>query len=486
MRLSKTVARGAALAGSGFVLSKAISLITLLVLARLITPRDAGIFAAGSVLVGVGTLFVESGTTASLIQWRGDIGKAASTAVASTFLGGALFALLALAVSPLVGGYFHSGDTGHVAAAISGFLLLRALQIVPDALLQRRFAFVRRVAIDPLGTLAYGATAVILAANGAGFWSMVIGTYAALLAQVVASWSLVRWRPRLRQMSVATWRQMATFGRHVLAAEFIRNAGEQVDTVLLGRLAGAGPLGQYRYGGRMADVVTEAWVSVAAYVLFPAFARIADDAARLRDAYRRSLQVLCFFAVPLGLILIPLGQPVALLVLGHRWREAGHVMMALALYPAGMALMSLASEIYKAVGRPQLLTRVHTGRALLSVALLLPVAALGAVAIAVAVSAVALIAGLWAIYLAGREIGIPLREALAGIVPIATASLVMVDALLPLEHLVVRAGDRPVLAGFALLGAELLFGLGCYALTLRIVAPDLLGRIVSVARSVRS
>jgi PST family polysaccharide transporter len=486
MRLTNTVARGAALAGLGFALSRVISLVTLLVLARLITPRDAGIYAAGSVLFGLGVLFVDSGTTASLIQWRGDVDRAASTAVASTFVGGVLFALVALAVAPLVGSYFHSDDIARVSAVASGFLFLRALQIVPDALLQRRFSFVRRVAIDPLGAVAYGATAVSLAANGAGFWSMVVGTYAALVVQTLAGWGLVRWRPRLRQMSLATWRQLASFGRHVLAAEFVRNAAAQVDTVLLGRLAGIRTLGQYRYGLRIADVVQQSWVSVAAYVLLPAFARIAEDGARLRDAFRRSLQALCFLAFPVSLLLLPLGQPIALLVLGDRWREAGHVMMALALYPAGMVLISLASEIFKAVGRPQLLTRVHTGRALLSVALLVPVAALGAIAISLAVSAAALIVGGWAIFLAAREVGVTFRDALSGVVPVVVGCLVMVATVLPLEVLVIRAGEKPAATGFPLLGAEALLGLASYALALRVIAPDLLRRMRTVVRSVRS
>jgi hypothetical protein len=61
-------------------------------------------------------------------------------------LSGILFTAAALAVSPLIGHLFHSHEVTLVAAACSGWIFVRAFAIIPDAMLQRRFSFLRRVA----------------------------------------------------------------------------------------------------------------------------------------------------------------------------------------------------------------------------------------------------------------------------------------------------------------------------------------------------
>ena len=86
---------------------------------------------------------------AALIHRRDRIDEAASTAVVATALGGVASRLIALAASPLIGLFFDSDDRGD-PPPISGLLLLRTL-VVPEALLQRRFSFLRRMIIEPAG-----------------------------------------------------------------------------------------------------------------------------------------------------------------------------------------------------------------------------------------------------------------------------------------------------------------------------------------------
>src|SRR5438034_9526693 len=148
--LSRTVVRGVGLAGAGFLLTQALTFGSYLALARLAPPQDFGRFAAGSIVVGFGLLVSESGMLGALIQRRDRLEEAASTAFVATMASALLLGLAALAVSPLVGYFFHSHEIGLVAAAMSGFVALKQTMIVPDALMQRRFSFVRRVVLEPL------------------------------------------------------------------------------------------------------------------------------------------------------------------------------------------------------------------------------------------------------------------------------------------------------------------------------------------------
>jgi O-antigen/teichoic acid export membrane protein len=170
--ITRVVVRGAGLAASGFVLGNAITLASYLVLARLVTPAEFGILAAGSVLVYFSANFVESGLAAALVRRRDRVDEAANTVFVATALAGAGFALLALAASPLVGRFFGSPHVTAVAAAMAGILFLRSLGIVPNTLLQMRFSFLRRVVVAPAGALAFGISAIAATASGwaSGGW----------------------------------------------------------------------------------------------------------------------------------------------------------------------------------------------------------------------------------------------------------------------------------------------------------------------------
>ena len=465
------VVRGAGLAGAGFALAQVLTLSFYLVLARLATPDDFGVFAAGSILVGIGTLFAEAGLMSALIQRRDRIEEAASTAVAATLVGGLALSLLALALAPLVGLYFERTGVTQVAAAMSGWLLLQAATVVPDALMQRRFSFIRRLAVEPAGVVTFGITAVVACSHGLGVWGLVLGTYALGVTQVALAWGLVGWRPSARLVSYEMWRELLAFGRHVMSSEFIRRVAAELDAALVGRFIGTAPLGQYRYARRFAIQPLAGVVNIASYVLLPALAQLSGERERFRPAFLRALRWTSTIALPTSFAFLPLGEPVAVLLLGERWREAGQALSALCAYSAGGAVVSVASEGLKAWGRPDFLPRIHLFAAILAAALMLALLPVGLVGIAAGVSIASAAAAVYALRVVGRAIDIPLRGMLAEIWPPFVAAALSAATLYPAERLLVHASERGTVVGLALLAAEALLGAALYLALLAAAAP---------------
>lgn len=486
--LASRLTRGVGIAGAGFVLTRGITFATYIVLAQLIAPSDAGQLAAAQVVLGVGFVFAESGMLAALIHWPEDIDAAASTAVASTVASGVGLSVLGLATAPVVGLYFDSSTIGWVAAASAGLLLLRSLQIVPDALLQRNFAFVRRVTIDPLGAVAQAVVAIGASAAGLGVWGLLAGQYALYGSQMLAGWLLLKWRPRRHLMTVATWRRLAGYARHVVVSEVVRRTSAELDSILLGRFAGAGPLGQYAYGRRIAAVPTDGWVTVASFALLPAFARIADDAARFRRAFVEAFTVMATIGLPLSLVLLVAGNPLALALFGTEWAQSGSAITALCAVGIGQMLNSICSEAYKARGRPQLLTRLHLFTTVLSAALI-PTGLLvfrdDVVGVSVAVSAIQLASGVYALRLVVPVVGVRILALLASVGGIVCATAIGVAASFAVRWWALGDADgRGGAAVQALASSAVL--LVTYAVAVRVLAPAPVARLVAAARDARS
>lgn len=455
--------RGVGLAGIGFVSAQALTLGFFLVLARLATPQDFGEYAAGSLLVNIGLLFTESGMLAALVHREDRIDEAASTATVAMLASGTFFSLLALAASPLVGFIFHSSRVGEIAAASSGLLLCRALIIVPQALLQRRFSFLRRMISEPASVVAFGIVAVVLCANGMGPWGLVLGYYASAIADAVLSWGLVRWRPRWSQVSWKLWRELAAYGRYVLAAHAVMLGGQQLPVLLIGRFSGSGALGQYRYSERLSSTPLALVIQAGSYVLFPAFARINAERERFRGAMLRSLRLMCALSFPLVLLLIPLGVPAAMLLFGPIWKEAGYATMVLTGEAVGATLISFTSEVLKADGHPEILTRVHIVLFTCSAIGMLALLPLGLLGVAAGVSLGSLAASLYALARVRSMNSITAGTMFRECAPPLFAALAMAAVLVPVEFLLVEAQTRGTFVGLVLVLVEAAVGLAIYA-----------------------
>jgi O-antigen/teichoic acid export membrane protein len=484
--LTRIVVRGAGIAGAGYVISQVISFAAYLTLARLLTPSEFGVFAAAIVLVGVGQVVGESGMLAALIQRRDELDEALETAFVATLAGGLLLSALALAASPLVGLFFHYHGTALVAAAMSATMLFRLTAIVPAALLQRRFSFIRRVAIDPLGMLAFAAGSIIPAVLGLGVWSLVIGTYSQMAVDLVGAWVFAGWRPHPRRASVRVWRELARFGRPVVMAEVIRQAIPQLPVIALGRVTGTGAIGQFSYAQRVAQQPPDAIVSIGAYVMLPALSRLAVDERRFRAALTRGLRWMCAISFPLGMLLLALGTPAIVLVFGARWHAAGVAVIPLGVYAALLALDSIASEVWKAVGRTDMLPRMHGLSFVLMAALIaafvFPFGLIG-VTTAIALSAVGV--AIYATYGIHHVARVPISTLLAEIWPPAIAATVMGGGLFCLEHLVVHSASHGTVVGLALLATETVLGAVVYILCLPALSPGARGDLMAALRSLR-
>jgi O-antigen/teichoic acid export membrane protein len=474
--------RGARLAFLGWGASQGLTFVAYIVLARLATPNDFGQFAAATVVVGVGNLLGESGMMAALINRRDRIDEASSTAFFSLSAGGLLLSLGALALSPLVGLYYHSSHVGLLAAALSGSVLIRMLTIVPDSLLQRRMSFARRVAVDPLGSIGFAAVAIAACAGGAGAWGLVAGTYASLIVQVVLAWGFARKRPRWREASIDMWRELTSFGRPVLGSEVLRFVASQLDALTLGRFAGTAALGQYRNGLRLAQQPVNAFVDVGAYVLLPVLARISGQPARLTVAVKRVFGLTAATALPTSVAMIPLGVPIAVLSLGVRWRPAGHVIAGLSFMLIGVASSSVAVEAIKAIGRPKLLVRMSSVYLTLTAASVTAGAIwFGSLGVAIGVSLSACLSAVFNLWVLTGQLDLSPRELLSACAGPALASGVMLVVML-LFNSAVDPASRPELAGIATTCAEAALGLIVYLAVLVIVDRPRREDIRSLAR----
>ncbi|MFF2549769.1 oligosaccharide flippase family protein [Nocardia sp. NPDC058058] len=473
--LTKQVGRVALASAAALAFSELVSFGQTIALARLLSPAEVGIFAAGTVLTMLLTTFVEGGLRSGLVQRESQVEDAAETVFRASFVNGLAMTLGALAAAPIIGMVFHNRTIGMIAATTSGFLLIFALTNVPEALLQRDFSVKRRIIVGPAVSISFAVVSVVLAIFGFGVWSMVIGSYASYVVWVITVWWLARWRPGRGRASIKLWRELARYGSPVVVNMLGSRVQSTVEAAVVGRGLSSAALGHYRYGQRIAQIPVRFIVEVGAFSLFPAFARIAEegDPARMRAAYLRAIRLATVGAAALSGLIIALGEPAVVVVFGERWREAGALVVAMAGLGLGKAWMSVSEEAIKGAGRTTLLNWQTAIEIVLGIGLLLVLVKFyGLTGVGLATSGTAMVVAVVVTTLARSALGVPLLALIRAIGPPLPAAALALAATWYLEHQVLHSDSRSLLLAVGLLILDTLAFTAIYLLVLAALAPD--------------
>ncbi|TVY99736.1 hypothetical protein EAS64_41580 [Trebonia kvetii] len=464
------------------LVGQSVSFVQTVILARLLTPTDVGIFAAGTVLTALLTDVAAGGLQAGLVQRQGDQADADETVFRVTLMVGAAAGLGCLAAAPVIGIIFNSRTAGLVAAATSGLLLLHALTNVPEAVLQREFSVKRRLIVGPAIAVSYATVAIGLAALGWGVWSMVAGTYASYTAWVISLWTLTSWRPGRGHASFAIWRELARYGFPLALAMIGYRVRTAVESLVVGRFLSTAALGFFRYGQRIALIPQIGIIQVGATTLFPAFSRIADDPKRFAAAYLRVLHWGMIGSAAATGLMIAAGEPAVVVLLGERWRGAGVALVAMSGLSIGSAVSVVAQDVIKAHGRTRLINWFTLGDLVLGVSfLLILIWPFGFVGASLYISLTSLADAAIFLGLAQKVVTVPLSKVLTVLATPMPGLLIATAATWWLEHDILRSDSHSLILAVTLLAVDALVFCLIYLAVLTLFARS---TVITIVRSV--
>ncbi len=349
------------------LLGRLVSLASLAVLARLLSPTDFGVVAFALVFITYVETAGDLGAAAALIYWPDRREEAARASFWINAAMGTGWFLLTFLFAPALASFFHQPGAAPVLRLMALSFPLKALANTHDALCQKDLRFRDRLAPELAMASVKAAVAVGLGLAGYGVWSLAWGQLAGLAARAAWLWRLEGWRPH-GPLPRDLVRPLLAYGRGAVGVNLLAAVVHHADLVVVGRRLGAEALGLYQVAAKLPEMTVALLIWVVARVLFPALAQVQAAPAHLRRMYLGSLRYVALAALPATLTLIVLAQPLATTLFGPRFAGVGPILQGLALYTGLRALGSPTGDVLKAVGRPGLLA----GLGALKAAVLLP------------------------------------------------------------------------------------------------------------------
>ena len=351
-RMERLVGIGVSWKLIGQVGVQLIRLVTVAVLARLLTPADYGAAAIAITLAAFAPTVADMGIGSALVQTKEAPRVVRSTAFwASIGFGVGLFVLFAAAASP-VGHFLGDPEIGVMVACGGLTFAIYAVGSTSQAVFMREMRF-RSIELRYwLALVAASVVAVTAASSGAGAWALVLQQLTLMVVFVTALWWRAGWHPSF-DFSGAVFRQLGSFAVRIAGGRWARLAELLVLSLLIGKLASVPELGAWTFAMSMVILPLTLIAIPIAEVLFSAFSRMRDEPERMTALWLDSIAYLAAVMLPLLLGLMIVSPDLVPVVFGSRWEVSVGVLQILSVYVIIRGLQSWGSVYMDAVGRPE-------------------------------------------------------------------------------------------------------------------------------------
>lgn len=475
-RTSEQVARGIPWSLAAQVMTRSITLLTTIVLARLLVPADFGLVALAVLALAALNVLSDLGLTSVLVVRQDLDRRGQGTLLTLLLVAGAVCAVTLAVLAPMLADLFREPRLTDVLRALSAVAFISGVSWFYDMLLQRELEFRKRFMAQLARNVTYAGVAVTMAVVGAGVWSLVVGQLAAaLVVSVVLVW-LAPYRVRPAMDPVAA-RSTLKDGRGFLLQAAATTVQDNVDFLVVGRTLGVAPLGVYSMAYRLGELPYAGVADPVARVTFPAFARMRHEGQDVSSGFLRTLRTVALITLPLGMLLSGAADPFTRAVLGDKWLPMIGPLAIMGLWAALRSLETILGWFLNALGQAG-----RSGR--ISVVLLVPlVPALFLAASTGGVSGVAwTVLGHLTITLllqsrvAHRHLGVSAPRQWRALRPLVLPAAGCWGAA---RLAAVLTEELPSAAGLAASGAA---GIVAYVLLVRLCAPELLASTLNEAR----
>ena len=461
--LTRQAGRGAIWSIGGGVALTLLRLGSSVFLARMLTPRDFGVFGMALLVLEMIRQFGALGVGTGLIAKKDADQLDLSTAFWTNLPVQCLLYGVAFAAAPWVAGFFRTSELTPILRIVAVTFLFTAVSAVPETLLRKQLRFGVLTGIQVGSILLESAVAVALAVCvRRDHWALVTAMLVGGVALHGGFVVLARWRPSL-QFDWGRFRYLFRFSANGLGFSVVNYLHANVDYLLVSRLLGAAQLGLYEFAFRVPHLVYERLARPAGTVVFPVLCRIQADDARVAGGYVKAAKYIALMVFPLLAGLAVLARPAIQVLWGPQWLAMVVPLQILCARAAVCSIMTPIGSVFLCKDRPDIPFKFSLAALAITFAavwLLGRMLGLLGVALGMAVSVLPFFLLLWLAFRMTRTSVLLMARALA---PCGVATGVLAAATFAARRLAEAAGaGEPAVLGCGILaGAAAYLGTIC-------------------------
>ena len=338
--------------------SRVLQILMLIILARLLEPRDFGLLGIALVTLTAVQQFSKIGLNAALIQ---KVEKNVDAYLDTTWCleaGRGIVIVIVLVLSaPLIGQFFNEPAATPLIQAIAIGPLLLGLQNPGIVYFRKDLEFHKEFLYYVSGGLAQFVVGVGYALVSPTVWALIFAFIAGDACRFLLSYLIHPYRPRPR-FNRSHAMELIHYGKWITAGSIIYFLYRQGDDAFVGWYLSATSLGFYQYAYQIADTPSTEVAEIISKVSFPAYSQLQTNQAQLQEAILATTRVTAFVTMPMAMGIALVAPSFVPVVLGPDWSPMILTMQLLALYGLCHAITRNFGSIWKAIDRPDLIAKM--------------------------------------------------------------------------------------------------------------------------------
>jgi O-antigen/teichoic acid export membrane protein len=327
-----------------------LSLASVVILSRLLTPKEIGVFSVAVGLTTFASLLRTFGISDYLVQAEQLTERAINTSFTINLIFAWALAVVVFVASWPVATFFGDPGVGRVLRVLSASFLLVPFGVTAMALLKRDMAFSALYKINISSIVAGGFAKIGLAFAGFSYMSM---AWAALGSMAVMVIGCAVWggHYRVRGLSLSSWRDILPFGAKMTLSDLASQLGNQSANLVVGKMLGLSAAGIYSRGYGPVNMFEDKVVGAISAVSYPAFAAEHRESGTAPQLYLRSLVYLTGISWPFFVFAALMALPMIRIMFGNQWDAAVPLMRWLCCAALVGTLTYQCNQLFVAVGR---------------------------------------------------------------------------------------------------------------------------------------
>ena len=372
--LDRTVLSGA-WAGGIKISSRLLQILMLIILARLLAPRQFGLVGIALLSLSATKNFSQIGLKTALVQHKSEnVDDYLDTTWCLEAARGALIFGVLFAFAPIIAGVFDEPSATPLIRVIGLGPLLFGLRNPGIVYFQKDLEFHKEFVYTVSGGFLQFFVGVSYALVSPTVWALVFAFISADVFRFGLSYVVHDYRP-WPSFDTAIAKELIDYGKWITASSVFYFLYKEGDDAFVGWFLSATALGFYQYAYRIADTPSSEVSEIIAGVSFPAYSKLQDSPSELRQALLAATRVTGFVTIPMAVGIALVAPSFVPVVLGSDWTRMIRPMQLLALYGLFHSITRNFGSIFKALDRPDLLAKLGALRVACIAVLIWPAAA---------------------------------------------------------------------------------------------------------------
>lgn len=354
--LKRRSVRGTLVSLASRVANQLVGIVSLVFLARMLTPADFGLVAMITAVIGLAGILQDMGFSAATIRAKTINHHQISNLFWINLLAGSAMTLLVTLASPIMAIFYNEPKVQIAAGVMSLSFVIGAASTQHQALLRRAMRFTDIAKIAIFSVSSGSAVSIAAAFYGLGYWALILGTIFGNVVSLILSWANCDWRPSKPKRAVGT-RSLTTFGMHMVLFGVLGYLARNLHNLIIGRLWGASETGIYNRSTSIHAMLVGNVTDPMNLVAPAGMAQLSGKPDQFNAYYYRACTLVVIAALPIVFLGLALPHELILVLLGTQWGRSAELLQLLTIGVLPQTISYTTGWIYLSAGNSMQMMR---------------------------------------------------------------------------------------------------------------------------------